>query len=451
MTILEKMKILILGSGGREHALASAYSRSKKVQKVFVAPGNGLMDFLDPKITTLPHIPALDFEKVLEFVKKEKIELVDVASDDLLAAGLVDKLQKEKIVAFGATQKASEIEWNKEWARNFMKKYKLPIPQYESFSNVDKAIAYVKKMREQTLFIKASGLALGKGVIRADTRKEAIDAISQMKSFGRSGETFLIEEGMIGEEFSLFAICDGEDCVITKAAQDHKTVFNGDKGPNTGGMGSVAPTGAINTLIIRIIEVKIIKPLLVGMEKEGRQYKGILYLGGMLTHSAAPARGGQAGQDKVKIIEFNARWGDPEAEVILPGITSDYVDIALAVIEGSLSKHKIKQDKKIRVSVAGCSKGYPGGYAKVKGKEVLGIPDALKISGVSIFGAGIKRDKEKFFANGGRVFHLVAVGDNIVEARKKAYSAMKKISIAGDNLHYRKDIGWRDVKRLTMS
>lgn len=433
------MKILVLGSGGREHALASAYSRSAKVQKVFVAPGNGLMDFINDKISILPNIPALDFEKVLQFVKKEKIDLVDVASDDLLAAGLVDKFEKKRILAFGASKRASEIEWNKDWARSFMKKYKLPIPQYESFNNVEKAIAYVKKIPEQTLFIKAAGLALGKGVIRADTKKEAIDAISQMKSFGKSGETFLIEEGLVGEEFSLFAICDGEDYVITKAAQDHKTVFDGDKGPNTGGMGCVAPTGVINSSIIRTIEVKIIKPLLVGMEKEGRPYRGILYLGGMLTKKG------------VKIIEFNARWGDPEAEVILPGITSDYVDIALAVIEGSLSKHKIKQDKKVRVSVAGCSKGYPSDYTKVKGKEVLGIPDALKISGVSIFGAGIKRDKEKFFANGGRVFYLVAVGDNIVDARKKAYSAMKKISIAGDNLHYRTDIGWRDTKRLTMS
>ncbi len=362
--------------------------------------------------------------------------LVDVAQDDVIAAGYVDKLESLGISAFGPTRKASQLEWDKQWARNFMARYKLPIPHFKSFTSQKEAADYINKLSDQLLFIKASGLALGKGVIRAENKKEAIKAVRAMSKFGKSGETFLIEEALVGEEFSLFAICDGEDFVVAKSAQDHKTIYDGDKGPNTGGVGSVAPTGAIDNSIIRSIEQKIIKPLLVGMKQEGRIYRGILYLGGMLTKQG------------VKIIEFNCRWGDPEAEVILPSITTDYLQVIEAVRLQKLKKTKIVFDKKVRLSVAGCSRGYPGDYSSVKGKEIFGLDKAMKLTGITIYGAGIKRKNNKFYVNGGRVFHLVAAGKDIMEARKKAYEAMAKISIEGDNLHYRTDIGWRDVERM---
>jgi|Napbiome12C3dose_1001474.scaffolds.fasta_scaffold00001_38 phosphoribosylamine--glycine ligase len=432
----DNLNILVIGQNGREHALAVAYAKSKKVKKVIMTPGNGLTDFNNLKIKNYPEVAMLDFEGIVEVCRKEKIDLVDVGQDDVIAAGYVDKLEGLGISAFGPTQKASQLEWDKKWARNFMMKYKLPIPSFKSFNDKKKATEYIKSLPEQVLFIKAAGLAFGKGVIRAENKKEAIEAVEEMGKFGKSGETFLIEEALIGEEFSLFAICDGGSFLVAKSAQDHKRAFDDDTGPNTGGMGSIAPTGAIDGVIIKRIEKDIFKPLLLGMEKEGRPYKGILYLGGMLTRKG------------VKIIEFNCRWGDPEAEVILPGIKTDYLDLVTAVRRQSLRKTKIVFDRKVRISVAGCSKGYPGDYATVKGKEIFGLIKAMKMPGISIFGSGIKRTGKKFFAAGGRVFYIVGEGRDIQEAREKAYKAMGQITIEGDSLHYRTDIGWKDLERL---
>ena len=433
------MNILILGSGGREHALAVAYSKSRRVKKVHVAPGNGLTDFGNEKVVAHTHISAFDFDAIVTLIKKEKIDFVDVAPDDLLAAGFVDKLQKLGIACFGPTQKEAEIEWSKQWARNFMVKYKLPVPRYQSFTKPQEAINYVKKLPQQILFIKASGLALGKGVIKAENREEALAAITSMKQFGSAGKTFLIEEALIGEEFSLFAICDGKSYVIAKAAQDHKTVFNGDVGPNTGGMGCVAPALVVDKNIVKEVEKTILKPFMAGMQQENRPYSGILYLGGMVTKNG------------VKIIEFNARWGDPEVEVILPSLTTDYVRVIEAVEMQTIKDTSIVFDDKIRASIAGCAKGYPQDYSKVKGKEIVGLQDAMALPGITVYGAGITRKKNKFFVQGGRIFHLVAEGKDIIDARKKAYAAMALISIAGNNLHFRTDIGWRDAKRNVKS
>lgn len=437
--ILSKAKnlnILVIGQNGREHAIASAYAKSKKVKKVIMTPGNGLTDFENEKIQNYSDVTMLDFDGIVEVCKKEKIDLVDVAQDDVIAAGFVDRLESFGISAFGPTQRASQLEWDKKWARNFMVKYKLPIPRFVSFNDRKKAIRYINSLSEQVLYIKAAGLAFGKGVIRAENKKEAQVAVDEMRKFGKSGETFLIEECLIGEEFSLFAICDGEKFIVAKSAQDHKTIYDGDKGPNTGGVGSVAPTGAISPAVIRIIEKKIIRPTLLGMKKEGRPYKGILYLGGMKTLQG------------VKIIEFNCRWGDPEAEVILPSIKGDYLTIVKAILSGKLKNLRVSMDNKVRISIAGCAKGYPGDYSKVKGKEIFGLASAMKLPGITIFGAGIKRKGNKFFANGGRVFHLIAEGKDIADVREKAYKAMAQISIAGNNLHYRTDIGWRDLERM---
>ena len=430
------MNILVIGQNGREHALAVTYAESKRVKKVIMTPGNGLTDFQSMKIKNYPDVAMMNFDGILEICKKEKIDLVDVGQDDIIAAGFVDKFKKLGIAAFGPTRKAAEIEWSKDWARNFMIKYNLPIPQFKSFTNQKKATDYINKLPDQLLFIKASGLALGKGVIRAVNKQQAKDAIMAMNKFGKSGETFLIEEGLVGEEFTLFAICDGENYVITKSSQDHKTIYDGDKGPNTGGIGSVAPTSATTSTLLKEIEEKIIKPTIEGMEKEGRPYSGILYLGGIITKKG------------IRIIEFNARWGDPEAEVILPSIKTDYLKIVEAVLEKKLNTLKIEFDEKTRISVAGCSKGYPGDYSKVLGKEIFGLLDTMRMPGITIFGSGIKRQGRKFFVSGGRVFYVVAEGKDIIDARDKAYNAMKLISIEGDNLYYRTDIGWRDINRL---
>lgn len=429
------MKVLIIGSGGREHALASSYREGKKVKKIYVAPGNDLMNFADRKITTFPNIKATDFDGILNLAKKYKVDLIDVSQDDPLALGFVDKLTNEGFACFGPTQKAAEIEWNKKWARDFMQKYNLPTPFFKSFCDQKSAIDYINSSKENIFYIKASGLAAGKGAIRTENKKQAISAIKSMSQFGKSGETFLIEECLEGEEFSLFAFCDGKNYTIAKSAQDHKTVYEKNKGPNTGGMGCIAQTLVATPKILKEAETKIIKPFLKGMEKEGRPYCGILYLGGILTKKG------------VKIIEFNARWGDPEAEVILPSIKSDYLDVVTSILKKRLGKKKIKFDKKVRVSIAGCSRGYPNDYSDVKGKEIFGINKALNLKKVSIFGAGIKRKGKRFFADGGRIFHLVAEGSNVSEARRKAYEAMSLIYIEGDNLHYRTDIGWQDLER----
>lgn len=429
------MNVLVIGQNGREHALAVVYAKSKRVRKIVMTPGNGLTDFENSKIKNYPEVAMMDFNGIVSVCKKEKIDLVDVAQDDVIAAGFVDKLEKLGIAAFGPTKKAAQLEWDKEWARNFMIRYKLPIPRFKSFNHQETAIEYVNGLPNQLLFIKASGLALGKGVIRAENREEAKDAIAAMSKFGKSAETFLIEEGLVGEEFSLFSMCDGDNYVLAKSSQDHKTVYNGDKGPNTGGIGSVAPTSAITSKLLKDIEIKIIKPTIAGMKKEGRPYLGILYLGGIITENG------------IRIIEFNSRWGDPEAEVIIPSIATDYVRLAEAVRLRRLKKINILFDKKVRLSVAGCARGYPGDYSSVKGKEIFGIKEAMKLHGITVFGSGILRKGKRLFANGGRIFHLVAEGSDIMQARKKAYEAMSMIYIEGNNLHYRTDIGWRDVAR----
>ncbi|MCL4365774.1 phosphoribosylamine--glycine ligase [Patescibacteria group bacterium] len=381
------MNILVIGQNGREHALAICYAKSKQVKKVIMTPGNGLTDYKNPKIKNYPEVPMLDFEGIVKVCKKEKIDLVDVGQDDIIAAGYVDKFESLGIEAFGPTQKASQLEWDKQWARNFMVKYNLPIPKFRSFNNQKAAIDYVNTMPDQLLFIKATGLAFGKGVIKNLIEREAISAINQMKEFGKSGETFLIEEGLVGEEFSLFTLSDGKTYQIVSWAQDHKTIYDGDKGPNTGGVGSVAPAGVVTKKILKEVKTQIIDPVIKGMKKEGRPYKGILYLGAILT------------DEGVKIIEFNCRWGDPEAEVILPSIKTDYLKVVQAVLSQKLKSTNIKFDKKVRISVAGCSKGYPEDYSKVKGKEILGLTDAMKLPGILIFGSGIKRAGNKLFCD----------------------------------------------------
>lgn len=430
------MNILILGSGGREHALADAYSKNNRSKKIFVAPGNDFMEESSRKIESIPQLTYLKPDEILNFILKKKIDLVDVASDEPLAKGLVDFFQRNGVPTFGPSKKSSEIEWNKNWSREFMKKYRLPIPSFHKFDNEKEAIKFIKTRKDGLVFVKASGLAGGKGVIKAETMIEAEKAVKAMKKFGLAGKDFLIEEGIVGEEFSLFAVFDGEEYKVIGSAQDHKTVFENGKGPNTGGMGCVSQTSLLKPEDVNIIKKTILDPFLSGMTREHRPYCGVLYLGGMLTKKG------------VKIVEFNARWGDPEAEVILPGIKTDYLEIVEGVLSKKIKKIRINSDNKKRISITACASGYPEGYENVVGKKIFGLKTIQKISGLKIFGAGIKRKDKDYSVNGGRILHLVAEGDNVFEARAKAYEAMSHLYIEGNYLHFRTDIGFRELERL---
>jgi len=430
------MNVLVLGGGGREHCLVSAYSKSSQVKKLYVVPGNGLMNFLEEKpIKIYPYFKPTDKKSIWEVVSKEKIDLVDVAQDDPLAEGTVDYLESKAVATFGPSQKAAQLEWSKDWSRNFMKRHSLPIPSFATFNIVNQAKDYIKKLPSGSFFVKASGLAAGKGAIRADNKNEAYKAVERMKEFGGSGKTFLIEECLEGEEVSVYAICDGRNFKLLKVAQDNKQVYNFDEGPNTGGMGDNAPALVANKSVINKVET-MVKKTLLGMEKEGRIYKGVLYLGLIITKDGEP-----------KIIEFNARWGDPETQVVLPGVKNDYVDLVTACIDGKLDKINISQDNKTRVCVVGACRGYPNDYSAVQGKEIFGIKEVMNAQGVSVYGAGVSRKGERFFVNGGRVLNVVGEGKDIIEARAKAYSSISLIRIEGNNMHYRTDIGWRDVER----
>lgn len=433
--IKAKKTILITDAGGRGAALVDKYGQSKYVGKILVVPGNDLMQINTKKqVVTFPHLKTISVAEILEICKKEKVDSVDVAQDNAVEVGLVDELNKLGVPAVGPTRGAGQIEWDKGWSRQFMDKYEIPRPQFYIFKSQKFAIDFVKKNPNERWFIKASGLAEGKGAIPTSNVDEAVSAIRQMSRFGKSGGTFLLEEWLEGEEFSAFALCDGDNFKIVGYAQDHKRVFDGDQGPNTGGMGCVSNPLIINSNIKYQIS-NIFKKTLKGMKKEGRPYSGVLYLGGMVVSGM------------VYVIEFNARWGDPEAEIILPSIKNDLYEVSMSIISGGLKDINIEIDKKIRVVVAATAKGYPEDYLKVKGKRIYGIDKAIK-KGVKIYGAGIKKDGKDWVVNGGRVLYLVGEGEDVLEAREKAYQAIAQINIEGNNLHYRRDIGWRDIERI---
>jgi len=434
-----KNTVIVIDGGGRGSALVHAYSKSVHVDRIIAIPGNDLMQINTRKeVVTYQDLKTTSVKEIIEIAKKEQPVLVDVAQDNAIAAGLVDTLKKEGIRAFGPTQKAGQIEWDKAWARDFGMRIGLPQPAFKTFSNVDEGIAFIQSQNtDSKWFVKASGLAEGKGVLPAENNKEAIERIKELAMFFKeSASTYLIEEWIEGEEFSAFAICDGANFQVVGSAQDHKRVNDADQGLNTGGMGCSTPPLVINAKIKDQIS-KIFEKTVRGLRNEGRPYTGVLYLGGII----------KQGTEDVYIIEFNSRWGDPEAEVLAPSITNDLYEISMAVIEGNINSIKIETDGKARVAVAAASSGYPGNYSMVKGKEIKGIDEAMK-KGVTIYGAGVKKVNETFIASGGRLFYIVGEGTNVIEAREKTYNAMQLISIEGNLLHYRKDIGYRDVARL---
>lgn len=459
---MQKEKLATIGltdGGGRGTALADGYLRSSYVGTILAFPGNDMMKLLPSQrgydnktVETFPDIKTTDVDKIVEICRERGVALVDVCQENAIQLGLVNKLQEERISAVGPTREAGMIESSKGFSRLFGNKHKLPQPWFAIFGSEDFGRWCIENHPFEPKFIKADGLCEGKGAIAAETEDEAINAIKQMARFKEgAGKTYLIEEflrgddGSKGEEFSAFAISDGKTVKIIGYAQDHKRLGTFDVGPNTGGMGCSTPPlvlyGSKRASVQEEI-TGIFNKTIDGLADGGTPYKGILYLGGMLVKRGTAL--------KPYVIEWNSRWGDPEAEVLVPGIRNDLFDMGISVANGNIVNLKIETDGKARVSIAGVSRGYPGNYDAVKGKRIFGLEDAMKVEGVTVYGAGVMIVEGKYYASGGRLFHIVGEGENAIEARSKALEAMAKVQVEGNNLDYRIDIGHNDVDRLLL-
>ena len=418
------MDILMIGSGGREHALIRKLKESPRVKKLYCAPGNGGIA-CDAELV---NIGAMDIDGVIGWVKANPVDLVFVAPDDPLAAGMVDQLEAAGVRAFGPRRLAAEIEGSKVFSKELMKKYRIPTAGYEVFSSSDKALEYIRAVDVFPVVIKADGLALGKGVVIAQNEaeaKEALSAIMEYKIFGESGNQVVIEEFLTGPEVSVLAFTDGRTVVPMVSSKDHKRVYDGDKGPNTGGMGTISPNPHYTRELESLCMETIFKPTIEAMNSEGRSFSGVLYFGLMLT-DAGP-----------KVIEYNARFGDPEAQVVLPRLETDIVDIIEAIMDKRLREQEIKWSDDAAACVVLASGGYPGSYPK--GIEIKGLNKDGQVKGATVYHAGTVLKDGAFETNGGRVLGVTATGKSLDEALDKAYEAAEKISFEGRM--YRKDIG----------
>ena len=421
------MKVLVIGGGGREHAVCKKLSESKDVTQILCAPGNaGIVQVA----RCIPEVKATDVEGIVALAKKEKVDFVCVTPDDPLALGCVDRLEEESIPAFGPTAYAAQMEASKIFSKNLMRKYGIPTAKCEIFTEMDKALAYLDT-QEEPIVVKADGLALGKGVVVASTIEEAKNAVIEMMEggkFGRSGARVLIEECMVGREVTVLCFCDGKTIRPMPASQDHKRVFDGDKGPNTGGMGAFAPSPLYTEEIAERTEKEILIPTLNAMNSEGFTFKGVLYVGLMLT------------KDGPKVVEYNARFGDPETQVVLPLLESNLFAIMRAVREGRLAETDIRWKKESAACIVLASGGYPGKYES--GKLISGLEDA-ETAGATVYHAGTKKTDAGYVTAGGRVLGVTALGDTLADAVHSAYAAAEKIHFEG--AHMRRDIGSRDM------
>ena len=419
------MNILVIGSGGREHALFWKLSESPQTERIYAIPGN-------PGMGEMTDIAVTDNAAILQFAKEKDIGLVVVGPEVPLMNGLVDDLEAAGIPAFGPRANAAEIEGSKSFAKDLMKKYGIPTARYEVFAEAEAAHAYIRS-EGTPIVVKADGLAAGKGVVVAMTEQEAldaVDAIMENNSFGDAGERVVIEEFMEGEEASLLAFTDGTVIRPMISAQDHKRAFDGDKGPNTGGMGTYAPAPVMTPELTERAVEEILKPTISAMEKEGRAYRGCLYLGLMIT------------ADGPKVVEFNARFGDPETQVVLPLLDGDLVQIMHACADGTLADVPIRWKDGAAVCVVLAAGGYPASYEK--GNEIYGIGNAEKL-GALVFHAGTAKKNGKIVTNGGRVLGVVGMGKDIASAVQSAYDAVDQISFKGE--YHRKDIAHRALNR----
>lgn len=439
--------VLVVDAGGRGAALVDKYAHSEHVGRVIAVPGNDLMGInTDKPVQIYPKLTTTSIPEILAICEQEEVILVDVAHDNAVAVGLVDALNQRGVPTVGPTRNAGQIEWDKAWSREFGERHGIAQPSFKICLSQQEGMEYLQSQPDQPWFIKASGLAEGKGALPAKNNEEALRRVKEMDRFKGAGNVFLIEkwlqgdDGLPGEEFSTFVFSDGQHYKVIGSAQDHKRASNFDEGENTGGMGCSTPPLALTPEFMRDVEVGILDRALQGLYAEGRPYKGVLYLGGMAIKSN--------GSLSPSVIEFNARWGDPEVQVVLPGLVNDLFEVSMAIANGDISTLPLQTDGKSRVVVTGASRGYPGDYKDVRGKQIYGLNEARSIDGVRLYGAGVGEEDGKHYAQGGRLFYIVGEGETVIDARRRAYEAMSLVSIDGNNLHFRTDIGWRDVARV---
>lgn len=422
------MKVLVIGSGGREHALLWKLSQSPSVTDVYVVPGNdGMSD-----VASL--IPIKGNEDIIDFARLMQVDLTVAGPETVLTEGLADEFEKRGMAFFGPSKAAARIEGSKGFAKALMKKYGIPTAAYETFDDEEKAIAYLKANDTYPIVIKADGLASGKGVIIAQSEEEAIDTVKDMlegHTFSGAGRSVVIEEFMEGEEASMLCFCDGTNVVPMISAQDHKRIFDFDKGPNTGGMGAYAPAPVMTKEMCEEVNVRILRPIVAAMKKEGYPFKGCLYAGLMIT-SEGP-----------KVVEFNCRFGDPETEAVLPLFDGDLARVMLDCVHGTLSDDAVVWKKACAVDVVLASEGYPASHSS--GEVISGIEDAKK-AGCLVFHAGTVKKNGQYVVNGGRVLNVVALADTLAEAKAKAYEGVSRISWRG--MQYRHDIADKGLLHL---
>ena len=417
------MKVLIVGGGGREHAIAYAVSKSPKVDKIYCAPGNAGI----AEIAECVDIQVMDFDEIGKFAKKIKADLVIVGPDDPLAAGIVDVLKGYGLKVFGPDGKAAILEGSKAFSKDLMKKFGIPTAAYEIFDNADKALTYLKTAK-YPIVLKADGLALGKGVLICNDEEEAKAGVQEImldRKFGMAGNRMVIEEYMTGREVSVLTFCDGKTIKVMSSAQDHKRAGDGDTGLNTGGMGTFSPSPFYTSKIDEFCKKNIYKPTVEAMAAEGRPFKGVIFFGLMLT------------DDGPKVLEYNARFGDPEAQVVLPRMKNDIIDVMLACVEGNLGKIRLEFEDNAAVCVMLASNGYPGKYER--GFVIRGFENFEDKDDYYVFHSGTKKTGKGIVTNGGRVLGVTAKGATLKEARAKAYEAVDWVDF--DNKYYRHDIG----------
>lgn len=422
------MRILVIGGGGREHALVWKLAQSPKVDKIYVCPGNPGMKNLAECVA----LPLTNLEAVADFAEKESIALTVVGPEATLVAGIVDVFNKRGLTIFGPTAAAAEIEGSKAFSKQLMAKYGIPTAFFKICEDIETAKAYIME-KGAPIVVKADGLAAGKGVVVAMTEAEALAAVDDMMGdlkFGGAGARVVLEEYMEGEEASLLAFTDGETIVPMVAAQDHKRVYDADEGPNTGGMGAYAPAPVMTDKLKEKCVELVLKPTIAAMKAEGRKYQGCLYAGLMIK-----------GED-IKVVEFNARFGDPETQVVLPLLASDLVEVMLACAQGRLHEVKVEWSDAATVCVVMASGGYPGSYEQ--GLPITGLAEANSLSDTIVFHAGTKEIGDTIVTAGGRVLGVTATGSDIRAAKDKAYAAVKLIDFK--DAHYRHDIAWRALK-----
>ena len=422
------MKILVIGGGGREHAIVWKLSQSRLVDRIYCAPGNAGISELAECIDINPG----NFDALVDFVKYEWIDLTIVGPEEPLARGLVDAFQKEGRKVMGPDKKGAMIEASKSFSKDFMRRYGIPTAEYKVFTSYLQAEDHVR-LKRFPLVIKADGLAAGKGVFVVDSMDEAVDAlrlIMKEKAFGRAGDRVIVEACLHGEEASFMAFVDGNTIVPMPSSQDHKRILDGDKGPNTGGMGAYSPAPVITEALQSEVMEKVMRKALRGFRSEGINYKGVLYAG-LMIDGGVPY-----------VLEFNCRMGDPETQPVLARLDSDFAEIALAIADGKLSDTQIKWKDEASVCVVIASGGYPGKYEK--GIPITGLDEAKKTEGVTVFHAGTAFNDNTVVTSGGRVLGVTAVGKDISTARERAYAACGKIHFKG--MHYRKDIAERALK-----